>query len=83
MIPLKTRKTDDIIQSYQQFLNFLKNRYNLKPVKIITDDEFNNKQFLDLNIKNNILVDYQTSKDDHIIGGNRLGIIDSFTRTIK
>uniref|UniRef100_A0A6C0EIP7 Integrase catalytic domain-containing protein n=1 Tax=viral metagenome TaxID=1070528 RepID=A0A6C0EIP7_9ZZZZ len=82
MYPIKTRKTEDIIEAYNKFLVEMKT-LNKQPVKLISDDEFNNKAFLDLNKKLNILVDYQTAKDDHITSGNRLGIIDRFTKTFK
>ncbi len=82
MYPIKTRKTEDIIEAYNKFLVEIKT-LNKKPVKLISDDEFNNKSFLDLNKKLNILVDSQTAKDDHITSGNRLGIIDAYTKNFK
>ena len=81
--PLKTRKTQDIIDAYENILYKLKSEYNKIPVKLISDDEFNNKEFLKLNEKLNIIVDYQTAADDHFIAGNRLGVIDRWVRTIK
>ena len=83
MYPLKARKMEDIIEVYKIFLDELRDKYNKKPVKLIKDDEFKNKSFSELNNKLNILLDSQTAKDDHITEGNRLGIIDRFTRTYK
>ena len=83
MEPLKTRNTNDIIKSYENIIKRMEKDYNKKPIKLISDDEFNNKEFLKLNEKLNINIDYQTAADDHFIGGNRLGIIDRFCRTIK
>jgi hypothetical protein len=83
MYPIKSRKTEDIIEAYNKFLDELKSKYKKQPVKLIGDDEFNNKAFNDLNNKLNILIDSQTAKDDHITEGNRLGLIDRFTKTYK
>ena len=83
MYPIKSRQTDDIIEGYNKFLNELETTYNKSPNKIIGDDEFNNKSFINLNEKLNIILDTQTAKDDHITKGNRLGIIDRYTRTYK
>jgi len=58
MEPLKSRNTNDIINSYENILNRMKKDYNKKPVKLISDDEFNNKEFLKLNEKLNIDIDY-------------------------
>uniref|UniRef100_A0A6C0EIM9 Integrase catalytic domain-containing protein n=1 Tax=viral metagenome TaxID=1070528 RepID=A0A6C0EIM9_9ZZZZ len=85
MYPLTSRKGIDIIESYNKFIDELNSKYNKKPVKIIGDDEFNFKAFIQYNNKLNIMLDTQVAQDDHIIkgGGNRLGIIDRFTKTIK
>lgn len=83
MYPLKSRKVEDIIDVYKMFLEELRKKYDKKPVKLISDDEFNNKSFNEMNKKLNILLDSQTAKDDHITDGNRLGIIDRFTKTFK
>ena len=83
MEPLKSRNTNDIINSYQNILNRMKKQYNKKPVKLISDDEFNNKEFLNLNEKLNVRVDSHIAADEHFTSGNSLGIIDRFCRTIK
>ena len=80
---LKTRNTNDIINSYENILKRLKNDYNKKPVKLISDDEFNNNEFLKLNEKLNIRLDTHIASDEHFTGGNSLGLIDRYTRTIK
>lgn len=51
------------------------------PLKIYTDDAFTILK--DRCKKLDIILDTQTAKDDHISKGNRLGIIDRLTRTIK
>ena len=85
MEPLKSRGTNDIINAYDNILKRMKKDYNKKPIKLICDDEFNNNEFLKLNEKLNITVDYQTAADDHFTknSSNRLGLIDRWTRTIK
>jgi len=85
MYPLKSRKAEDIIESYNKFLDELYKTYNKKAVKLIGDDEFNFKAFIELNKKLNVMLDTQVAKEDHFIknGGNRLGLIDRFTKTIK
>ena len=83
MYPIKTRKADDIIEAYNKFLHELKTEYHKKPVKLISDDEFNFKAFNELNNNLNILLDSQTSKDENITSSNRLGIINRYTRTYK
>ena len=83
MEPLKTRNTKDIIISYENILNRLKNDYNKKPVKLISDDEFNNKEFIKFNEKLNIKIDSHIAADEHFTDGNSLGLIDRYTRTIK
>ena len=85
MYPIKTRQTSDIMSAYEAFLKDLKNKYGKTPNKLIGDDEFNNKQFINLNEKLDIVTDFQTAGDDHFTknSSNRLGIIDRLTRTIK
>jgi len=58
MEPLKSRNINDIINSYENILNRMKKDYNKLPYKLISDDEFNNKEFLILNEKLNITIDY-------------------------
>jgi hypothetical protein len=58
MEPLKSRNTNDIINSYENILNRMEKEFNKKPVKLISDDEFNNKEFIKLNDKLNISIDY-------------------------
>ena len=83
MEPLKSRNTYDIINSYENILKRMKNDYNKKPVKLISDDEFNNIEFIKLNKKLGIQLNYHVAEDEHFSGGNSLGIVDRFCRTIK
>ncbi len=91
-IPNKTASS--VMGAYNAFLNDIKidvekvaNTYdsfiNNTPYAIITDNGFDFKEFKDLNEKLNIFVDNKTAYDDHITGGNRLGIIDRLVRTVK
>lgn len=92
--PLPDKTASSVITGYTQFLSDLKqdtealedteNYFNrFKPFSIIADDGFNFKQFTKLNESLDILLDTSTAKDDHIVQGNRLGIIDRLVRTIK
>ena len=94
MYPMKTQKANEIIEKYKEFLKDLKkdvdkmkgteNEYSREtPLKITADQQFDFKEFQAINSRLKIDVDTQTAKDDHISGGNRLGIIDRFTRTFK
>ena len=83
MEPLKSRNTYDIINSYENILKRMKNDYNKKPVKLISDDEFNNIEFIKLNKKLGIQLNYHVAEDEHFSGGNSLGIVDRFCMTIK
>lgn len=88
------RNLTNVIASYEMFLNDLRNDINKldgtyneysrdKPVIIYSDNEFNKKTFIDYNQQKGIEINTQTAQDDHITKGNRLGIIDRLTRTIK
>lgn len=91
-MPNKT--TESIMNAYHHFLADVKTDTETvddtvdaftehKPYAIITDDGFDFKEFKQLNEELNILVDNKTAYNDHIIGGNRLGIIDRLVRTVK
>jgi hypothetical protein len=92
--PMPNKNTESIMDAYYRFLADIKSDVETvadtpdafsedKPYAIITDDGFDFKEFKDLNEKLNILVDNKTAYNDHIIGGNRLGIIDRLVRTVK
>jgi len=91
---IKDKKQDTVLSAYKIFLEdlekdigTLKDSYDEYtreiPVQITSDDGFKFKLFVDYNNKLNIMTDTQTSKDDHISGGNRLGIIDRLVRTLR
>lgn len=91
---LTDKKKDSILEAYTLFLKDLDddvakykdtiNYYDRdKPYAIIADDGFNFKEFNELNERLDIILDTKTANDDHIIGGNRLGIIDRLVRTLK
>jgi hypothetical protein len=76
--PMKTSTIDSILEHYGTFLE--KN----KCVMVEGDNEFNKKRFLDFNEKKQISVITDVAKDDHITKyGNKLGMIDSFTKNLK
>ena len=50
---------------------------------IAGDDEFNAKAFTNLNKELNIRLDTSVAADNHFTYGNKLGIIDRLTRTLK
>ena len=47
------------------------------------DSEFASKEFITLNKEKGIRVDTSVAADNHFTTGNKLGIIDRFTRTLK
>jgi hypothetical protein len=47
------------------------------------DSEFVSKEFITLNKGKGIRVDTSVAADNHFTAGNKLGIIDRFTRTLK
>ena len=92
--PLQNMTASSIIDAYISFLKELvneikefddtKNGYSrYMPLRVTGDKQFDFKQFNDINNKLEIKTDTMTAKDDHISHGNRLGIIDRLTRTIK
>jgi len=92
--PLPNKNHTSILNGYHSFLNELSNEvvqfngtedyYSREyPLKVIADDGFGYKKFQDTNKRYDIVLDTQTAKDDHISGGNRLGIVDRFVRTMK
>lgn len=54
-----------------------------KPYAIVTDDGFDFKAFNEFNEDMGIIIDAKTAYNDHITGGDRLGIIDRLVRTVK
>lgn len=88
---LRSSNAQDIMNAYKRFLDDLKadvetteDVYDQSlPSKIISDSGFNFNEFINYNHQLGIELDSSTSKDDHFAGGNRLGIIDRATRSIK
>jgi hypothetical protein len=78
--PLKSRKSHDIMEVYKKFIDSM----NDQVTSVTADNEFNFKEFKEYNQERQINVFTDIAKDDHLTShGNRLGIIDRFTRTIK
>ena len=78
--PLQSGSMADVLVVYKEFLKDVGGKVH----KVEGDAFFNSKPFLDLNREHDIFVSTHVAKDDHVTPvGNRLGIIDRFTRTIK
>ena len=78
--PLQSGSMADVLVTYKQFLKDVGGKVR----KVEGDAFFNTNPFLDLNREHDINVSTHVAKDDHVTPvGNRLGIIDRFTRTIK
>ena len=75
--PLKTNKMDEIIERMEEL------KSKIKIGAISGDREFAAGSFKDWCDKYNINLYYDTAADDHISKGDKLGIVDRFTRTIK
>ena len=77
--PISGYKTmNRIIAAYKKFLS------QVDRVEAIEgDSEFASKEFIKLNNEKGIKVDTTVAADNHFTAGNKLGIIDRFTRTIK
>lgn len=77
--PLKNNKMDNILESYEEFLEEVDT-----VVMVEGDNEFNNKQFQAFNDAMKILVMTDVAKDDHLTKkGNKLGIVDAFVKNLK
>ena len=82
--PIKNRTTAELIKGFNLFLEDLKS-LNKYCIKVIGDNEFENKEFIKLLDKNDIQYSFHVAADDHFIknSSNALGIIDRFIKTIK
>ena len=67
-----------IVTAYKKFLS------QVDRVEAIEgDSEFASKEFITLNKEKGIRLDTSVAADNHFTTGNKLGIIDRFTRTLK
>ena len=77
--PLENGQMETVLKAYKSFVNSVG-----KVVSIEGDDFFSAKSFKDFNEEHHINVFTDVAKDDHLTNhGNKLGIIDRATRTIK
>jgi len=86
MYPLMSGKLNDILDSYENFIVEQGNEGDDKIRFVQGDDFFNSKIFQAYNQELDIVVITGVAEDDHMgygLGGNRLGIVDRATRTIK
>jgi len=75
--PIKDKTTSSIISACKSFLD------THKVNRLFGDNEFKNKEVVSFLQSKGVDVVTGVSKNDHISKGNRLGIVDSATRTIK
>ena len=83
--PLCSNKMESVIQIYEtSFIKDAKKAGASFIRSVSGDDFFDNKAFKIINKKHNIPIYTTVAKDDHVANkGNKLGIIDRATRTIK
>lgn len=84
--PLANGQMPTVLEAYEQFLKELYTSEELEAdVNSVQGDAFfNNKQFIEFNRELDITVWADSAKDDHITSrGDKLGIIDRATRTLK
>ena len=77
MYPMKGRTKDDIMSVVTNFIE------EHKPSGLSGDDEFNMKGLREMLLKTQISLTTDVAADDHFSKGNKLGVVDSATRTIK
>ena len=76
--PMKSGKMDEVLDKYKQFCADVGN------INSVTgDDFFKNNAFLKFNQSKDIETFTDVAKDDHVSYGNKLGIVDRLTRTLK
>lgn len=79
--PLKNGTMEEVLYEYE---NFIKDNGGDILNSVAGDDFFNNEMFQTYNEELDIRVITNVAKDDHLTEqGNKLGIIDRFTRTLK
>ena len=78
--PMKNHTMDTILVNFKKFEKDLD---PLRPVFIQADDGFNKKAFKDYLASKDIALTTNVADKDHIAGGDALGIIDRFVRTLK
>ena len=76
--PTMSNKISDILKVYKKFLKDAK-RVN----GLLSDEQFGAKAFVDFNEARGIFVHHDVAANDHIIGGDKLGLVDSLVRTIR
>ena len=74
----KEHRAENVLSAYKQFLNEVGDITSIEG-----DNEFSSKAFTDFNHSKGIRLDTSISKEEHISGGNKLGIIDRLVRTIR
>ena len=76
--PIQSGSVPDLLKVYKQFLK------DAKTVKgLIGDEQFGAKGFVTFNEARNIEVYHDIAANDHITGGDKLGLVDSLCKTIK
>lgn len=79
-VPLKSQHAPQLVVCFEQVLA----EYG-KPVEyVMSDDQFKARQFVEFLASKGIQLRADTAADDHVSkGSDRLGIIDSLTKTLK
>lgn len=76
--PIRSGSVADLLKVYKQFLK------DAKSVKgLIGDEQFGAKGFVDFNASRGIDVYHDIAANDHITGGDKLGLVDSLCKTVK
>lgn len=76
--PMKGNTKEDILNAFQEFKDDVGFIFGIQG-----DDEFSKKYFDEEMKKNDIKLHTDVAKDDHIIKGDKLAIVDRFIRTFR
>ena len=82
--PIRSNQMESVLDIYDAFLKDAKVAGASLIRSVSGDDFFDNKAFKNVNEKHTITIYTTVAKDDHVANkGNKLGIIDRATRTLK
>lgn len=82
--PLRNGKMETVLIAYNKFLREVEEDEGGPVNSVEGDNFFKNKSFMNINDEQQINLYTDVAKDDHVTKtGNKLGIVDRFTRTIK
>lgn len=78
VVPIKRRKADMLVEAVDQLVTRVG-----RVARLEADAEFDTKAMRAYCDKHNIPLLTSSAKDDHVDAGNRLGVVDAATRTLK